>query len=106
MAEVKATFSFGENWEQFIAKHYTPDRIEISQKHILDFLQTNSLEGKYFLDVGCGSGLSSLAALKAGASRIVSFDVDPHSVAATRYVRQLHGNPEHWTVLEGSALDK
>ena len=36
------------------------------------------------LDVGCGSGILSIAALLLGASEAVAIDVDPASVAATR----------------------
>lgn len=101
----QATFSFGKNWEKFVETHFTPERVDISRKHILDFLGMSDMTGKYFLDVGCGSGLSSLAAFKAGAARIVSFDVDPCSVKTTAKLCELQGNPKTWTVLQGSALD-
>jgi 2-polyprenyl-6-hydroxyphenyl methylase/3-demethylubiquinone-9 3-methyltransferase len=71
----------------------------------LNVLGVPDLRGKYFLDVGSGSGLSSLAALDAGAARIVSFDVDPHSVETTRKLHAFRGSPSHWQVLHGSALD-
>ncbi len=102
----KITFSFGRNWAEFVRTSFSEQRVATAQRHILDFLETPSLEGRYFLDVGCGSGLSSLAALGAGAARIVSFDVDPASVETTRRLRQSAGEPEHWTVLEGSVLDE
>ena len=106
MTEVKTSFSFGKNWEEFIERHFTDERVEISKQHILNFLQLDNLEGRYFMDVGCGSGMSSLAAYRAGASRIVSFDVDPYSVKTTQRLREREGSPDHWTVLEGSVLDK
>ena len=106
MTDVKASFSFGKNWEEFIERHFTDERVEISKQHILNFLQLDNLEGRYFMDVGCGSGMSSLAAYRAGASRIVSFDVDPYSVKTTQRLREREGSPDHWTVLEGSVLDK
>ena len=34
------------------------------------------LAGKVFLDIGCGSGIHSLAALRLGAERVISFDYD------------------------------
>jgi SAM-dependent methyltransferase len=91
--------------EEFVASNFSPERVRISREHILRFLDRPDLGGMYFLDAGCGSGLSSLAALEAGATRIVSFDVDPDSVKTTRRLRELRGNPGHWTVLEGSVLD-
>jgi 2-polyprenyl-6-hydroxyphenyl methylase/3-demethylubiquinone-9 3-methyltransferase len=98
-------FGFGKNWENYIRQHFSEERVEISRKHLLDFLQLPNLEGKYFLDVGCGSGLHSLAALRAGAARIVSFDFDPNAVRTTARLKAYAGNPSHWTVITGSILD-
>ena len=99
-------FSFGCNWENFAQKSLTPERLEIAKQHILDFLDVAHLNGKYFLDIGCGSGLSSLAALEAGAERVVSFDSDPVSVKTTRALQETVGHTDRWTVAEGSILDK
>src|ERR1700730_8633586 len=95
-------FSFGKNWEKFIAEHFSEERVEISRKHLLGFLQMDDLHGKSFLDIGCGSGLHSLAALRAGASRIVSLDVDPSSVHTTNRLKEFAGDPPQWQVLQGS----
>ncbi|MBU1631096.1 MAG: 50S ribosomal protein L11 methyltransferase, partial [Candidatus Omnitrophica bacterium] len=89
MKKEEITFSFGKNWEEFIKKSFSQERIEISKNYILDFLELPDLSDKYFLDVGCGSGLSSLAALEAGAKKIVSFDVDSYSVKTTEKLRQM-----------------
>ncbi len=34
------------------------------------------------LDLGCGSGLVGIAALKAGAASVLAVDIDPHAVVA------------------------
>ena len=106
MTEEQTTFPFGKNWGEFVKKCLTDERISISKEHILNFLDMPDLRDKYFLDVGCGSGLSSLAALEAGAAKIVSFDVDPDSVRTTEKVREMKGSPAHWTVTRGSILDE
>lgn len=106
MPQDKITFSFGRNWEEFVARHFSAERVEISRRHLLGFLGVADLKGKYFLDIGCGSGLSSLAALDAGASRLVSFDVDPASVSTSRKLHEMRGAPGHWTILDGSVLDR
>jgi len=97
-------FSFGKNWASFL-QALDESRIEIATQSLRDILQVENLQGKTFLDVGCGSGLFSLAARRLGA-RVHSFDFDPDSV---RCARQLHsrfdaGNPD-WVIEQGSVLD-
>ena len=100
-----ATFSFGKNWEEFVRTKFSQERVEISRKYLLDFLEVPDLQGSYFLDIGCGSGIHSLAACRSGASRIVSVDIDPDSVRTTERIREMAGGPLNWEVLEGSILD-
>lgn len=100
------TFSFGENWEAFIDSRFSEERVAAAQKHLLEFLRLPALTGKYFLDAGCGSGLHSLAAVRAGAARVVSLDLDPASVRATRALFEREGSPSHWNIVEGSVLDR
>lgn len=100
------TFSFGKNWQDFVHSSLTPARIQAAKERLVEFLELPNLTGKHFLDVGCGSGLSSLAAYELGAQRIVSFDLDPYSVSTTLRLKQFVENPEHWTVLQGSILDQ
>jgi ribosomal protein L11 methyltransferase len=47
--------------------------------------------GAQVLDVGCGSGILSLVALKLGAARVRAIDVDPDAVAVTRENAQRNG---------------
>jgi len=98
-------FAFGKNWDRFVTRALNDERIGIARRHIVDFLEMPDLRGRSFIDVGCGSGLSSRAALDAGAARIVGFDRDPDSVRAAERVREMSGNPPHWTILRGSVLD-
>ena len=98
-------FDFGQNWENFIADSFNEERVSISKKHLLDFLRVKNLSGLSFLDVGCGSGLHSLAAFLAGAESIYSFDLSEKSVAATTQLWEMVGSPEHWVITQGSILD-
>lgn len=98
-------FGFGANWADYLAKHFSEERVGIARRHILTFLKLDSLEGRSFLDIGCGSGLHSLAAYRAGARPLFSFDYDPQSVASTKLLRQHAGDPPDWTVVQGSVLD-
>ena len=105
MGEDKVTFSFGKNWQKFVERNFSEERVGISRAHILDFLGLPGLAGKYFLDIGCGSGLHSLAAFRSGAGRIVGIDVDPFSVETSERIREMSGAPPDWEVLCGSILD-
>ncbi len=105
MSKENLRFGFGKNWEDYIKKHFSEERVDISRKHLLGFLGMENLNGKSFLDIGCGSGLHSLAALRAGATKIFSFDYDINSVHATRTLRKFAGDPEAWQVTQGSILD-
>jgi 2-polyprenyl-6-hydroxyphenyl methylase/3-demethylubiquinone-9 3-methyltransferase len=103
--EISKRFQFGKNWMDYAEKNFSQERVDASKKHILDFIAGKDLHGLSFLDIGCGSGLHSMAALQAGARVIHGFDYDPDSVAATRYIRTKAGDPANWTVGQGSVLD-
>lgn len=97
-------FTFGENWRQFLAV-LNAERIAEAEHSLQQMLETNSLQGRTFLDVGSGSGLFSLAARRLGA-RVQSFDFDPSSVACTQELRRRYfpDDPD-WKVEQGSILD-
>src|SRR3712207_1695465 len=92
-------FGFGENWARFLGR-LNDERIEKAQQSLGEMLETKSLAGKSFIDIGSGSGLFSLSARRLGA-RVHSFDFDPQSVASTREL-QRRSFPEDsaWTVEE------
>lgn len=98
-------YAFGRNWGKYVRKHLSEERIQAAQNKLLSFSGLQSLEGMKFLDVGCGSGLHSLAAWRAAASSVTSFDYDQDSVAATRRLMAYAGEPNNWTVRQGSVLD-
>lgn len=98
-------YGFGKNWQRFLTT-LNDQRIDSAKQALQDFLGEVDLNGKTFIDIGSGSGLSSYAAYLLGAKKIVSFDYDQFSVECTRYLHAKAGKPEHWTVQQGSALDK
>ena len=98
-------FAFGKNWKSFVARYLNPERVAEAEKSLREFLKLGDLSGRTFVDVGCGSGLFSLAAHRLGASRVVSFDVDSESVECCRRLREDAGSPDNWLVTSGSALD-
>jgi len=98
-------FRFGRNWARFL-RRLTPARIAEAEHNLNEFLGDNSLSGRSFLDIGSGSGLSSLAACRLGAN-VVSFDFDSQSVACTEELRRRYSpDSKSWRVEQGSVLDK
>ena len=98
-------FGFGENWRHFL-EVLDDERIAEAERSLTEWLGEGSLEGKSFLDAGCGSGLFSLAALRLGARRVHSFDYDPDSVGcALELRRRFGGEDDTWTVDRGDVLD-
>jgi 2-polyprenyl-3-methyl-5-hydroxy-6-metoxy-1,4-benzoquinol methylase len=97
-------FAFGENWQRFLSL-LNESHIRNAENSLRRMLEVRDLSGKSFLDIGCGSGLFSLAARRLGA-RVHSFDYDPQSVACTEELRRLNfpQDPD-WRIEEGSALD-
>lgn len=95
-------FEFGKNWQSFL-NTLDDERIAIAEASLRERL--GDISGKTFLDVGSGSGLSSLAARRLGA-KVRSFDYDPHSVACTEEMRRRYfPDDADWTVSAGNILD-
>jgi predicted RNA methylase len=81
-------YEFGRNWARFIDKHLTDQRVLIAQRELLKFLKKESLAGLRMIDIGCGSGIHSLAALRSGVRELISFDYDhPENALLTRRQR-------------------
>ena len=58
-------------------------------RYVLD--RPEVVAGRAVLDLGAGSGLVAVAALQAGASRVVASDVDPYGRAAVLVNAELNG---------------
>lgn len=98
-------FAFGENWKKFLSI-VDDERIAASERALCDMLGIDGPAGHTFLDIGSGSGLSSLAARRLGAT-VHSFDYDPGSVRSTNELRRrFFADDDKWTVKQGSVLDQ
>ena len=99
-------FQFGKNWQRFLSV-LNDERIVEAEDSVRKMLDLETLEGRTFLDIGSGSGLFSLAAVRLGAKRIHSFDYDPQSVACTIELKQRYfPQKEDWSIEHGDVLDK
>ena len=98
-------FRFGANWLAF-SSHIDAERLNEAIRSLQDAFRCQSFEGRVLLDIGCGSGLFSLAARKLGAD-VVSIDFDEDSVACAKQLREGNKIPEsQWRIHQGSVLDK
>ncbi len=98
-------FEFGKNWKSFLSA-LDEDRIAVAIESLQALLGRESLQGERFLDLGCGSGLFSLAAQRLGAE-VISIDFDSDSVACARELQDRYGSSKPlWQILQGSVLDE
>lgn len=107
-------FAFGRNWARFI-DGLSQDQIDRARAALARSLQVDPvaaapLAGRCFLDIGCGSGLTSLVARQLGA-QVVSIDFDPEAVGCAQELRRRYrsadtGEGSGWRITQGSALDE
>jgi ribosomal protein L11 methyltransferase len=58
---------------------------------LMDRLAARIVGGERVLDIGCGSGVLTLCALRLGASTAVAVDIEPHAIEATHRNAGLNG---------------
>lgn len=100
-------FAFGSNWKRFVSNALTEERLREAQQSLLAYIPEEDYTG-LFIDIGCGSGIFSLAALKIGCSRCVSIDVDRESLEAARMVKERYAGSASfalWDVIYGDILN-
>ena len=96
-------YEFGKNWRAFL-ENVDETVIGEAVRSLQVSLGRSTLTGLRFLDIGSGSGLSSLAAHRLGAS-VTSFDYDSDSVQCTLELRRrFGGDDQSWTITQGSVL--
>lgn len=99
-------FAFGKNWLRFL-DGLDEKRIDAAVASVRKLTGLDSLAGKRFLDLGSGSGLFSLAAMRLGAAEVLSVDYDPDSVrCGLRLKARFFPDDDRWRIAEGSVLDE
>jgi ribosomal protein L11 methyltransferase len=101
---------------QWIEPDLRPDDIEIAldpgmafgtgthptTQLCLESLENHVQPGQKVLDLGCGSGILSIAAAKLGARHIYALDIDPVAVTTTAVNAKQNGVADKITAQEGS----
>lgn len=82
--KMKKVFNFGKNWKHYSKNALNQNKLNATIRSI-DKLTDNKIQNSRFLDIGCGSGIFSVAASKAGAKEVVGFDISQESIEASRY---------------------
>jgi SAM-dependent methyltransferase len=77
-------FDFGRNWEAFSSAKVDAGRLDRAKHSLVDLIGEGRPAGHTFLDIGCGSGLFSIAAAQLGAGQVVGFDVSPAAVDVSK----------------------
>ncbi len=97
-------FAFGRNWADY-SKNIGDKEIKEAKDELARLLATDSLQGKTFLDIGCGSGIHSLSALLMGAAVVHAIDFDPDSVRTTCSVLETHWDEDNYKVEQMNIFD-
>lgn len=76
-----------------------------SSKYFYEFLSNKTLAGKAFLEIGCGSGILSLLALRKGA-QVTAVDVDLKAVGNTslNFQKNFNGRQGDFRVLQSDVF--
>lgn len=102
--DAQTHFQFGKNWARY-GKTITEEDIALSEANLRRFLGLEDLSGRTFLDIGCGSGIHALAALKMGAASVQGIDIDGESVATAQAVLAAHWNQPNYKVAQANIFE-
>src|SRR5437899_5914206 len=103
LTERETHFEFGENWKNY-SRTIDQKRIDSAIEGVRK-LFPDGLADKTFLDIGCGSGLHSLAALSLGAASVIALDIDENSVGTARELLTKYAPDLKWTAKVASVFD-
>lgn len=97
-------YAFGANWKDYL-KNLDEAAIVQATKDFAILVPEDMVRGKSFIDIGSGSGLHSLAAIRLGAGSLVAIDIDKDSVEATATTLGKHAANATYRTLQKSILD-
>lgn len=98
-------FDFGQNWKEFSEKSLSREKIGQAREHFRALMNGVDLNGKSFLDIGFGQGLSLLIAHQEGA-RVTGLDINPKCADVVRRNQQAVGVSAEIETHVGSILNE
>src|SRR5258708_9191454 len=100
-------FTFGKNWRAFSNHALTQQSLVAAEHSITELLNSDKFQGVTWLDLGCGSGLFSIAAQHLRAI-VTAADIDPLCLQVTQENAQrfLLAQTATMQVVKLSALDQ
>ena len=104
LTDVSTHYEFGANWKEF-GSRLSDAAVDEAVKSFARLLEPAEIAGQHVLDIGCGSGLSALAALRLGAASVTALDIDQESVETARDLLQNLAPDGPWTVELRSVFD-
>lgn len=104
LIDLETHFEFGENWKNFVAT-VSDRQVDEAVRSLQRLFPDGELRGRQFLDIGCGSGLSMLAALRLGAARVIGIDIDPSSVQAAKALLSRCAKASRWDVQAATVFE-
>jgi SAM-dependent methyltransferase len=104
LKDAEAHFAFGKNWASY-AEGIGETQIAEAIAALRRLSGMKDFAGRRFLDIGCGSGVHSLAALRLGAAEVVAVDIDMDSVATTTATLNRFAPDAKYRVTQCSVFD-
>lgn len=101
---ITGRFAFGENWTDY-ASQIDESHIDEAVHGLQRLLGNTDLSSKRFLDIGSGSGIHAVAALRLGAAHVDAIDFDPKSVEASTATLERFCPYASWVVKQQSVFD-
>jgi 2-polyprenyl-6-hydroxyphenyl methylase/3-demethylubiquinone-9 3-methyltransferase len=99
-------FDFGKNWRNFSLNVLDDASLQVAEQSLLQLVPVDTFAGKTLLDLGCGSGVFSIAAARMGAE-VTAADVSPLCLEVTQAnARRFLPSERALRTVQLSALDE
>ena len=103
------TFDFGSNWKKYSSRSLNKEKLRQAESDLDKYIGQGAIKDKTMLDLGCGSGIHALSAIRLGAKEVVGIDLSASSIETSRKNAELYGIEnirfEQGSILEPESLN-